>query len=118
MVRESSVGLLQQKLGGLSPDRLELGDDLGKAAAIGHQLLVYAGLPLVKSAGDGFARVVASPLPVRAVGPRRVGMTVATRGLTVGVAAYHGALLDEAELEDLAGELALSALEGPELNRR
>jgi hypothetical protein len=34
------------------------------------------------------------------------------------VAAYHGALLDKAELEDLAGELALSALEGPELNSR
>lgn len=48
--------------------------------------------------------------------PRGVGMTAATRGLTEGVATYDGALLDETELEDLAGELAMSALEGAELN--
>jgi hypothetical protein len=33
------------------------------------------------------------------------------------VATHNGALLDEAELEDLAGELAMPALESPELNR-
>jgi len=34
------------------------------------------------------------------------------------VATYHCALLDEAELKDLTGELALPELEGPELNGR
>ena len=45
-------------------------------------------------------------------------MAAATRGLTVSVATHHGALLDEAEFENLAGELALPALEGFELNSR
>lgn len=52
---KSGVVLLQQEFGGLSSDRLEFGDDLGKPTAIGHQLLVCAGLSLVESARDGFA---------------------------------------------------------------
>jgi len=43
-------------------------------------------------------------------------MTAATWGLTVSEATHDGALLYEAELKNLAGELALPALEGPELS--
>lgn len=87
----------------MRPDHLHLGDDLGEPTAVGHPLLVDARLPLIEPARDGLARGVASPLPVGAVGTRRVGMTATPGSLTGGVATDHRALLDEAELEDLAG---------------
>jgi hypothetical protein len=67
------LGLREQDLCGLLADLLHLGDDSdsGEAAAVGDPLLVETGLGLGKAAGDGLAGVVASPLPVGAVGLRR-----------------------------------------------
>jgi hypothetical protein len=104
--------LLEEDLGGLLADLLHLGDDAGEAATIGDPLLVEAGLRLSQPAGDGLAGVVAGPLPVGAVGLRRVGAAAAARR---SVAEDDAALADEAEFEDLASEIAMAVLEFVEL---
>jgi len=104
-------GLLEQDLRGQPTDFLYLGDDGGEAAAVGDPLLVEAGLALAQPSGDGLAGVPSGPLPIGAVKLRRVGIAATARGSAVGVSEDHAALADEAEIEDLEGELAVATLE-------
>jgi hypothetical protein len=105
------LDLLEQDLGRLFADLLHLGDDAGEATAVGDPLLVEAGLALAQPSGDGLAGVPSGPLPVGAVKLRRVGIAATARGSAVGVSENYAALADEAEIEDLEGELAVAALE-------
>ena len=106
----AGFGLLQHELRGLLTELLHLSDDAGQAAAVGDPFLVKRGLGFGEAPSDGFAGVIAGPLPVGAVRLRRIGVASAAGGSAVGVAADDAALLDEAQVEDLAGELALAAL--------
>ena len=106
----AGFGSLQHELRGLLADLLHLGDDVGQAAAVGDPFLVERGLGFVQAPSDGSAGVIAGPLPVGAVRLGRIGVAAAAGGSAVGVAADDAALLDEAQVEDLAGELALAAL--------
>ncbi len=110
-------GLEEQDPRGLLPDLLHLGDDGNEAAAVGNPLLVEAGLGLGEATCDGLAGVVASPLPVGAMRPRWVGVAAAAGGPAGGVAEDNAALADEAEFGDLAGEVAVAALEFVEPGR-
>ena len=117
MIVGFGLGLLEKDFGCLLADLFHLGDDTGEAAAVGDPLLVEASLGLGEAAGDGLAGVVAGPLPVGAMGLRRIGVAAVARGAAGGVAEDDTALADEAEFGDLAGEIAVAALEFVEAGR-
>lgn len=102
---------LEQEFSCLLSDRLHLGNDLLQPAAVLGPLAVDLSLCLCEAAAHRPPGLVTAPLPVGAVRLWRVGVAATAGGAAEGVPLDDRALLDEAQVEDLASEHALSALE-------